>query len=589
MQGSSTPSRLQFGPFVADFQACELGKDGRRIRLQEKPMRLLAALMSSAGEVVSREELQKQLWPDDTFVDFETGLNAAVRKLREAIGDSPESPRYVETIPKRGYRLMAPVGAANTSTSAAASAERDSIAVLPFISMSADPEDEFFADGMTEEIINALAQIEQLHVVARTSAFSFKGKYIDVRAVGKRLNVRTILLGSVRRAGNELRITAQLVNVEDGYHLWSDRYDREVKDIFEIQDEIARSIAARLKVTLKGEEQEFLVKGGTKNLEAYQLYVKGRELLYRRGGTISRAAECFEREVAVDPDYAMAWAGLADSYTVLGYYGLARPETNMPKALEAAQRAVALAPSLAEAHNALGMASLMGAWGRARAEHEFLRAIELNPRYTQARDWYALFYLQLSEGRLTEGMSQANLTLVSDPLSSYAHAIYGLTCANAGKYVEAVQAAHRAVELDSESYLAQLILQGVLHIGGQLEESVTAGELALGMSGRHPWSIAFLAVTFADLGKAEDADALYAELIARARRQYVSPVALSLAAAAAARESEAIRHACDAFEIRDPDCQMLFSPHLAYSAPLYAYPRFCQLLAQHGRSDWLRA
>jgi TolB-like protein len=419
---SSSLGIIRFGDFDVDTRSGELRKRGARIKLQIQPFQVLQILLQQAGEMVTREELQKRIWPADTFVDFDHGLNNAVKKLREALGDDAENPRFIETLSKRGYRFIAPVeeagDGARSFAGPPASVTVDSIAVLPFTSMSPDSEDEFFADGMTEEIINALAQIEQLHVVARTSAFSFKGKYIDVRTVGKRLNVRTVLLGSVRRAGNEVRITTQLVNVEDGYHLWSDRYDREVKDIFEIQDEIARSIAERLKVTLKGREQERLVKAGTNNLEAYQLYVKGRALLYRRGGAISRAAECFEREVALDPDYALAWAGLADSYTVLGYYGHACPEANMPRAVEAARRAVGLAPSLAEGHSALAMASLMGIWDRVEAEREFLRASELNPKYTQARDWYALFFLQYSEGRLEEGSAQAKLALLSDPLSS---------------------------------------------------------------------------------------------------------------------------------------------------------------------------
>jgi TolB-like protein/Tfp pilus assembly protein PilF len=590
-----TPPPYRFGVFEFDPRAGELRKQGMKLKLQGQPLDILTMLLERPGEVVTREDLQKRLWTSDTIVEFDHSLNAAIKRLRDALDDSAETPRYVETLARRGYRFIAPVehlgDGARTPAGPAADVSVDSIAVLPFTSMSADPEDEFFADGVTEEIINALAQIPQLHVVARTSAFSFKGKYIDVRAVGKRLNVRTVLLGSVRRAGNELRITAQLVNVEDGYHLWSDRYDREVKDIFEIQDEIARTIAERLKVTLKGGEQDRLVKVGTSNLEAYQLYVKGRALLYRRGGAISRAAGCFEQEVALDPDYALAWAGLADSHTVLGYYGFARPEANTPKALEAAERAVALAPSLAESRNALAMASLMCAWDRAKAERNFLRAIELNPRYTQARDWYALFYLQFSEGRLAEGVAQAKLALVSDPLSSYAHAVYGLACANAGKHAEAEQALRRAVELDSESYLAHMILQAVLHFSGQLEESVAVGEQALAMSGRLSWSMAFLAVTFADLGKPSDADAVYAEMLARSRRVYVPPAQLAVAAAAAGVEDQAIRHACEAFKIRDPDCQVFFSPHmghLRYNGLLYKYPRFREVIASMGRSDWLR-
>ena len=558
---------------------------GTNVRLEPKAMEVLLCLAQHAGETLSKETIFHAVWPD-TFVTDDV-LTHSISELRRAFGDDARNPCVIQTIPKRGYRLVAQVNAASGATTQTASLARDSIAVLPFISMSADPEDEFFADGMTEEIINALAQIEQLQVVARDSAFSFKGKYIDVRAVGKRLNVRTILLGSVRRAGNELRIAAQLINAEDGYHLWSDRYDREVKDIFEVQDEIARSIAQRLKITLKGGEEERLVKAWTNNLEAYQLYVKGRALLYRRGGAVTRAAECFEREVALDSDYAMAWAGLADSYTVLGYYGHVRPEANMPKAVEAARRAVTLAPSLAEAHNALAMASLMGTWDRGKAEQEFLRAIELNPRYTQARDWYAVFYLQFSEGRVAEGMSQAKLALVSDPLSSYAHALYGFACGVGGKHAEAKEAARRAVELDPESYLAHMVLQAVLHYSGKLDESVAAAELALAMSGQLSWSMAALAVTFAGLGKREHADALYTEMRARARRRYVPPAQLALAAAAASRESEAIHHAGEAFEIRDPNCQVFFSRHVPYSAPLYTYPRFCEMVARMGRTDWL--
>jgi tetratricopeptide (TPR) repeat protein len=231
----------------------------------------------------------------------------------------------------------------------------------------------------------------------------------------------------------------------------------------------------------------------------------------------------------------------------------------------------------------------MGAWNRGKAEREFLRALKLNPKYTQARGWYALFYLQFSEGRLAEGVAQAKLALVSDPLSSYAHALYGFACGLAGRYAEAVQAARRAVELDSESYLAHMILQAVLHFSGQLEQSVAAAEMALAMSGRLSWSMAALAVTFADSGKPADADAIYTEMLARARRQYVPPAQLALAAAAAAREREATHHTSEAFKIRDPDCQVFFSRHVPYSAPLYKYPRFREMLVRNGRSEWLQA
>jgi len=570
---------IRFGGFQLDTDSRELLKQGVKVRLQERPFQILQVLLEQPGRLVTREELQRRIWPSDTFVDFDRGLYNAVKKLRESLDDSAESPHFIETLSRRGYRFIADV----TNDGAIGNrAAQVSIAVLPFINMSADAKNEFFADGITEEIINVLSQIEGLRVAARTSSFFFKGKHADMRQIGEQLNVRTVLEGSVRKAEDRLRITAQLVNVADGYHLWSERYDRELKDVFAIEDEIARSIADRLKLTLEGERAQQLVNAGTKNLDAYQLYLKGRAFLYRRGGAIPQAAECFDRAVKLDPDYALAWAGLADTYTTLGYYGLARPEACMPKGMEAARRAVALGPSLAEAHTALAMSSLMGTWDKPVAKREFLRALELNPRCVQARDWYALFYLQFSEGRLAEGVAQARLALDSDPLSSYTHTIFSLTSGNAGNHAEAIQASRRAVELDCESYLARGTLFLVLHLGGLFEESVSVAEAALAMSGRHSWSMAVLAVALADWGRHADADAIHAEMVARARRQYVPPALLSVAASAAGRKDEAIRHAQEALEIRDPACQIYFSRHFAYSARLYAYPRFRQLLLEAG-------
>lgn len=360
-----------------------------------------------------------------------------------------------------------------------------------------------------------------------------------------------------------------------------------MKDVFEIQDEIARSIAERLKVTLEGDRQQPLVKAGTTNLEAYQFYLKGRAFLYKRGPAIPRALECCRQAVTLDPEYALAWAGLADSHTALGYYGLLRPEATMPRAIESARRAVALDPSLAEAHNALAMASLMGPWDRAAAELEFLRALELNPKYVQARDWYALFYLQCSEGRLEEGVAQARMALECDPLSAYSNCILGLTCGIAGRYAEGIRACERAVELDPESFIARWCLLYDLCVSRRFEEAAAVGEAALGMSGRHSWAMWVIALVFADWGKPADADSVYAEMLARARRQYVPPATLALAASAAGIEDQAVGHAQEAFKIHDPHCHFFLTRHVALTARLYAYPRFRQIIASAGRSDWL--
>jgi serine/threonine protein kinase/Tfp pilus assembly protein PilF len=453
-----------------------------------------------------------------------------------------------------------------------------SIAVLPFTNLSSDPENDFFADGITEEIINALAQIEDLHVAARTSAFSFKGKHVDLRIIGERLNVRTVLEGSVRKAGNRLRIMAQLINVADGYHLWSERYDREMKDIFEVQDEIAGSIAGRLKVSLKGGQQPS-VKAGTSNLEAYQVYLKGRALLYRRGLDIRRAAQCFERAVALDSEYALAWAGLADARDMIGLYGFERPESTMPQAKEAATRAVALDPSLAEAHCALACVHLLHDWVWPKAEREFLRALELNPRYLQALGWYALFYVQWIARRFEEGITLTKKAVEYDPLSSYAHSMLAFTYAHAGRSDEAVRAATAAVELE-ESFFTYWALECVLSWSGQFEKAVQAGENSLAMSGRHAFAMSALAVIYADWGKIADAQAIYAELLARAARGYVQRTQLAIAASAAGEPEKALAHALEAYEIRDP--HMIAAKYWPDFARLRRDPRFVEIIANMG-------
>src|SRR5215831_437735 len=559
--------------------------EGRTVRLEPKVMEVLLCLAEHPGETLSKEQLFQAVWPN--IVVTEDVLRRCIGELRRAFDDDARNPAIIETVSKRGYRLLAPVSALAAAPAPPESAVTDSIVVLPFTNMSADPENDYFADGVTEEIIDALSQIPGLHVVARSSAFSFKGKYIDLRVLGEQLNVRTVLEGSVRRADNRLRITAQLVSTADGYHLWSERYEREMKDVFAIQEEIAQAITQRLKITFPWRGKP-LVKTSTPNLEAYQSYLKGQALLHKRGSAILRALPSFRQAVELDPNYALAWAALANCYTFLCWYGLAVPREFMPKAMEAARRAVALDPSLAEAHSALAVISLLYTWDRAEAEREFARAIQLNPKDIEALYLYGYFYLQLSEGRLMEGMEQGKLALASDPLSGTAHAMYALTCLIAGKTAESVEVSRRAVELEPESFLANWTLQLVLLSSGQFEASVAEGESALTMSGRHPWSMAWLAVALADWGKTGEAEALYFEMQARARREYVAPTSLAIAASAAAREDEMIRYAREAYEIRDPSCMTFFSRYSSLSLRLYRDPRFREIIAQMGRRDWLR-
>ncbi|UCC83920.1 MAG: hypothetical protein JSW46_03010, partial [Gemmatimonadota bacterium] len=313
--------------------------------------------------------------------------------LAWALEITPEGVRRTE--PGRAGPDATPASAA---PAVAEGIDRRSIAVLPFANMSDDPGNEYFSDGMTEEIINALAQLEGLRVAARTSSFAFKGKSPDVREVGAKLNVATALEGSVRKAGNRLRITAQLVSVADGYHLWSERYDREMEDVFAIQDDIARAIAEKLQVTLVAGVAEPLVRRPTENVEAYDLYLRGRFFAHQGGEGPRKGLEYFQRALAGDPEYALAHAGIAEAYSQLGNTGILRPKEAMPRAREAAIRALELDETLAEAHLSLGWIGWTYDFEWSNAEKYFLRALELNPDLPEAHFKYGFFLASMERG-----------------------------------------------------------------------------------------------------------------------------------------------------------------------------------------------
>jgi serine/threonine-protein kinase len=460
-----------------------------------------------------------------------------------------------------------------------------SLAVLPFTSLSRDPEDEFFADGVTEEILNALAQIPGLRVAGRSSSFSFKGKNEDLRSVGTKLGVATILEGTLRRAGSRLRITVQLIDAADGYQLWSERYERVIDDVFAVQDEIAATIAERLRLSLAAGRGAAAEKPPTTNLTAYTLYLKGRALLYRRGRSILEALDCFKEAVALDAEYAQAWAGLADGYTTSAYSGFAGARVAMPQALDAARRALLLDPDLAEAHCALACATMLYERDDALAEREFRRALDLNPNYPQARAWYGLFFLQWVAGRDDEALAELMRLYELDPLSGYANAILGFFQFSAGRYEAAVGYARRGIELDPASYLAHWCLQCALHVAGRHAEAVAVAETGLAMSLRHPWALAALVSTYAGWGKTEQARAAFHELEERAKTVYVQPSMLCSAASDAIGVNEGIAFARRALDDRDPLFVMLARTWPLY-ATLRADLRFRDVVRQLNLPNW---
>ncbi len=402
--------------------------------------------------------------------------------------------------------------------SAAPAADDKSIAVLPFANMSADAENEYFSDGMTEEIINALVQVPDLRVAARTSVFAFKGKADDLRTIAAKLNVRTVLEGSVRKAGNKIRITAQLISAADGFHLWSEKFDRGLEDIFAVQDEIARTIADKLKAKLAGGVQQPLVKPPTDDLEAYQLYLQGRFFWNQRGDGLAKGLKCFEAALKRDPDYALAHAGLAEAYVLIAFYGYARPNDVIPKARAAALRAIELEPRMAEAHCALGF--VLGVYDRdfPASWRSYERAIELKPTFVAARYWTASS--ESVYGNHRKGVEVAEQAVRIEPLSLIANALLawvGIT-AQSGKSVEI---ARRVTEMEPRFLIGHWILGIALISENRFDEGLRELMEAIEISNRLPWMVASYGCGLAWAGRTTEARAVLEELKRRTTSEYV--------------------------------------------------------------------
>jgi len=331
------------------------------------------------------------------------------------------------------------------------------VAVLPFSNMSNDTEQQYFCDGMAEDIINDLAHLKGLQVVARTSSFAFRDKNLDIREIGRKLGAHSIVEGSVRKAGNRLRITAQLINVADGYHLWSERYNRELEDVFAIQEEISNAIVNALRIELTGEDDKPVEKRYTNNLEAYDLYLKGRYFWNtRQSGGMEKAKQHFEKAVEIDPTYALAYAGLADYYNIMGWYEYTPPMECFPKAKQAALKAIEIDDNLAEAHSALAFAKWTFDWDLRSAERGFKHALELNPNFSTAHMWYSNFLVMT--GRTEEGFVEIEKALTIDPLSLNIKACSGGMFYLAGQYDRAVNQCKNTLEMNPNFELARQIL-----------------------------------------------------------------------------------------------------------------------------------
>ena len=570
------PGFYDFEDFRLEVSKRLLLRQGQPVRLTPRVFDTLLVLIQRKGEVISKDDLMRAVWPD-TAVE-ENNLNQNISTLRRALGENRGENRYIATVPGQGYRFIAPV---EVSGGTQLAAEAITIAVLPFVNLSSDPESEFFADGVTEEIINALAQIKKLRVVARTSAFSFKGKQVDLRTVGTTLNAGTVLEGSVRKSGDRVRIVAQLINAADGYHIWSERYDRELQDIFEVQDEVARTIADRLKVTL-GPEKAELVRSETKDLEAYQLYLKGRFHWNKRSADgLQKAIEYFQQAIGRDPSYAVAYAGLADAYNMMSFRNVLAPHAVMPKAKAAATKVLELDARRAEPHVSLAYASFTYDRDWPAAGKHFERAKVLNPAYVMGHAFYPL-YLS-SRGRSEESLSVAKRALELDPANAAVSHVLAVQLYLARFFDQSVQQCEQTLELDPSYEPAYAVLGQVYSLTGKHEDAALQFEKSLAVTQRSTWVLALLGYARARSGARRQAIEIVEELKATSISSFVPALCFALVYAGLEEADQAftwLTKACDERHNR-----LAYLKVDALWDPLRSDSRFTQLLRTFGIAE----
>ena len=470
-----------------------------------------------------------------------------------------------------------------TSTSPGALTSYRAIAVLPFSNMSNDPEMEYFSDGITEEIINVLAQLPDLRVAARTSSFAFKGKSVNLSEVGARLKVDSVLEGSVRRAGKRLRITAQLINIADGYQLWAERYDRDLDDVFAIQDDIATNIARRLKLTLAG-GGEPLVKPATDHMEAYDLYLQGRFFVEKRGPGLAKGLSLYQQALARDPNFALAHAAVAEVMTLLAIYVIGDPADRMQHAQRAAHVALELDPTLADAHLVMAAVKVLLEWDWPGALAEFEAALEINPNHVAARYWKGIMYHQWCRGEHDAALRETRRAVELDPMGTVPVYAECLVLIGMGRYDDASRRAAHGLERDPTSALLHRVM-GVAMLGqNQLDVAVSHLEKAVAFSQRQSVVLAELSAFYSAAGRPDRADEIQQELLAHAKSMYVSPVSLAMLAVMRGQLEEGIVHLRTAFERRDP--QLLAVLVWPSTAALRQDPRVRELYRQIG-IDWI--
>jgi len=639
------PRAIRFGVFEIDVRSGELRKQGHKIRLEGQPVQILICLLENPGELVTREELHRRLWPADTYVNFEHGLNAAVKRLRRALNDSADNPRFVETLPRRGYRFLAPIQAVDAGEDVPilneappaepVPAARDfpeikdqvdlskkslvfervrwphawkkfglalllvlgiftvwmlrpknsrspvirSLAVLPLENLSHDPSQDYFADGMTDELITELGQISELRVISRTSVMTYKGAGKPLPQIARELNVDAVVEGTVARSGDQVRITAQLIQAPADKHLWAQSYEGDVRQTLALQGQVARAIAEEIKIELTSHERDVLKSVKAVNPDAYEAYLKGRYFWNKRTPDgMKKAIDYFNEAIERDPNYAQAYAGLTDSYALAGdwKYGVLAPKEAYPKAKAAAIKAIALDSTLGEAHISLAYCLDGFDWDFASAGREFKRGIELSPGYATGYEWYGWHLASL--GRNGEAVAQVEKAASLDPLSLIISSDLAEELLIAHRYDEATEQSQKTINMDSFFGPAHYVLGQAFVQKHMYQEAIAELQKATELSEGSTAFAANLANAYAVSGRRNEAVKRLNDLKNRSQNGFSNAPEIALVYVGLDQKDQAIAWLEKAFEER-------FSPWVLMRPafdPLRSDRRFRDLLRRIG-------
>ncbi|HKQ52747.1 MAG TPA: tetratricopeptide repeat protein [Pyrinomonadaceae bacterium] len=524
----------EFGLFRLDANDRVLLRGNRMVRLTEKVFNLLLMLVQRSGHLVTKEELMEHVWPDS--IVEENNLTVSMSALRKALGEIQEGGQYIETVSKRGYRFVAEVRAIKSETIDAGHEEKseaparskaatpstaiNTLAVLPLLNMSDDANLEYLSDGITESIINSLSKLPQLKVLARSTMFRFKHTELDPLEVGRQLDIQALLTGRILPINEELIIKLELINIQEGSQIWGEQYKRKSADIFEVQEEISQEVSEKLKLRLTGEQKRQLTKRYTEDIEAYHLYLKGRYCWNKRTGeALKMAIEFFEQAIARDPDYALAYAGLADSYAIIPFYSNIPPKPAFEEAKKATDKALEIDDTLAEAHASLAYVREYFEWDWAGADEEYKKAIDLNPNYATAHQWYGMYFMKL--GQFERARRELKRALRFDPHSLIINADLGLPFIFKEQYEAAVEQFRKILEIDTDFIWARFFLGWAYERSGQFSEAIVEFQKAQLIDNR-PEVSAMIAHTYAVSGRRDEATSILNSLLEQAKHHYLS-------------------------------------------------------------------